>query len=261
MLRGLTCDNPGIAIDTLRTDDRWRDGLPVLTGNLVSLREIAFADVPSLHVLISSDPKVTAHISPPPVSIQALQGFVAWAHRERAAGKLVCYAVVPKGLQYAVGLFQVRKLQPDFFAAEWGFVLGSSFWSTGIFEDAAVLVADFAFDTLGVHRLEARAITANVRGNAALNKIGAKGEAILRDALRRGNVLLAQYLWSLRAVDWQQRRSTMRSRFSADEVEKQIHDAISEARRLVDAAAPPASSENVPLRPFVIWDHSDVEDD
>jgi RimJ/RimL family protein N-acetyltransferase len=227
----------------------------------VSLREVAFADVPSLSALISGDPKVTAHISPPPASMLALQGFVEWAHRQRVAGKLVCYGVVPKGLQYAVGLFQVRKLQPDFFAAEWGFVLGSSFWSTGIFEDAAVLVADFAFDTLGVHRLEARAATANIRGNAALNKIGANGEAILRDALRRGNVLLPQYLWSLRAVDWQQRRSTMRGRFSADDVEKQIHDAISEARRLVGAATPPASSENAPLRPFVIWDHSDAEDD
>ena len=226
------------------------------------LREVAFADVPSLNALISSDPKVTAHISPPPASMLALQGFVAWAHRERAAGKLLCYAVVPKGLQYAVGLFQVRKLQPDWFAAEWGFVLGSSFWSTGIFQDAAVLVADFAFDTLGVHRLEARAVTANARGNAALNKIGASGEAILRDALKRDNVLLPQYLWSLRAVDWQERRSTMRGRFSADDVEKQIHDAISEARRLVDAAAPPsASSKDVPLRPFVIWDHSDAEDD
>jgi hypothetical protein len=29
----------------------------------------------------------------------------------------------------------------------------------------------------------------------------------------------------------------------------------------VDAAAPPASSENIPLRPFVIWDQSDTEDD
>jgi hypothetical protein len=53
----------------------------------------------------------------------------------------------------------------------------------------------------------------------------------------------------------------MRSRFSADAVEKQIHDAISEARRLLAATPPSASPENVPLRPFVIWDQSDAEDD
>jgi RimJ/RimL family protein N-acetyltransferase len=233
----------------------------VLTGSLVSLREVSYDDVPSLYVLISSDPKVTAHISPPPASMHALQGFVAWAHRLRAAGTLVCYAVVPKGMQHAVGLFQVRKLQPDFFIAEWGFVLGSSFWSTGIFEDAAVLVADFAFDTLGVDRLEARAVTANARGNGALNKIGAKGEAVLRNALKRGNVLLPQYLWSLRSIEWHQQRTAIRSRFSADAVEKQIHDAVADARRQLAGAAPAGSSENIPLHPFFIWNEPEREDE
>jgi len=250
----------GIAIHTLRTDDRWRDELPVLTGTLVSLREVAFEDVPSLHVLIASDPKVTAHISPPPHSIYALQGFVAWAHRQRAAGKFLCYAVVPHGLQHAVGLFQIRKLQPNFFAAEWGFVLGSSFWSTGMFEDAAVLVADFAFDTLGVDRLEARAVTTNVRANGALNKIGAKGEALLRDALRRENVLLPQYLWTLRSVEWHQRRSAIRSRFSAETVERQIQDAITETRRLLAQTAPSTPPDDLPLHPFLIWNDTGTDD-
>jgi RimJ/RimL family protein N-acetyltransferase len=225
----------------------------------VSLREIAFDDVPSLYVLISSDPKVTEFISPPPPSMRALQGFVAWAHRERAAGKLLCYAVVPKGLQHAVGIFQVRKLQPDFFVAEWGFVLGSSFWGTGIFEDAAVLVADFAFDTLGVDRLEGRAVTSNARGNGALTKIGAKGEAVLRAGLKRDNVLLTQYLWTLRRIDWSQ-RSAIGTRFSREHVEKQIEDAIAEARELLAAAPRASSSGSAPLHPFFIWDQPDGED-
>ena len=42
------------------------------------------------------------------------------------------------------------------------------------------MVVDFAFDTLGVHRLEARAAVANGRGNGALRKIGAVQEGVLR---------------------------------------------------------------------------------
>ena len=229
--------------------------MPVLTGNLVQLREIAFEDAPSLHVLIASDPQVTEHISPPPATVQALQGFIAWAHQQREAGKLVVYAVVPKGLKYAVGLFQVRKLQPDFFVAEWGFALGSSFWGTGVFEDAAALVADFAFDTLGVDRLEGRAVTANARGNAALQKIGATGEAVLRSALRRGNVLLSQYLWSLRSADWRQQRSAIRDRFSATALEDRIRGAVDDARRLQAAAAPAGTpAGDIPLHPFFLVD-------
>ena len=250
-----------IAIHTLQVDDRWRDGLPVLEGTLVSLREVAFTDAPSLSVLIGSDPKVAEHISAPPTSVNAFHGFIGWAHRQRAAGKLVCYAIVPKGLQHAVGLFQIRKQQPNFFAAEWGFVLGSSFWGTGIFEDAAVLVADFAFDTLGADRLEARAVTSNARGNGALTKIGAKGEAILRAGLKRDNRLLTQYLWTLRSVEWHERRSAIRTRFSTATVEKEIQDAITEARQLLAATAPPAASANVPWHPFFITDKPDGPDD
>jgi RimJ/RimL family protein N-acetyltransferase len=250
-----------IAIHTLLTDDRWRDGLPVLEGNLVSLREVAYTDAPSLYVLVGSDPKVAEHISAPPASVNAFHGFITWAHRQRAAGKLVCYAIVPKGLQHAVGLFQIRKQQPNFFVAEWGFVLGSSFWGTGIFEDAAVLVADFAFDTLGAHRLEARAVTTNARGNGALNKLGAKGEAILRAGLKRDNLLLTQYLWTLRSVDWHDRRSVIRNRFSTVTVEKEIQDAITEARQLLAAAAPPAASADVPSHPFFITDKPDSPDE
>ena len=76
-------ESPTIAIHTLRIDDSWRDGLPVLTGNLVQLREIAFEDAPSLHMLIASDPRVTEHISPPPATVEALQGFIAWAHQQQ----------------------------------------------------------------------------------------------------------------------------------------------------------------------------------
>ena len=259
--RGGVRKSPAIAIHTLQFDDEWRRGLPVLSGSVVELREVGFEDVPSLHVLIASDPKVTAYISPPPPTIRALQGFVAWAHQQREAGKLVCYAIVPKGLHYAVGIIQVRKIQPNFFVGEWGFVLGAAFWGTGVFEDAAILVANFAFDTVGVHRLEARAVTSNARGNGALQKIGAQGEAILRAGLKRDNVLLTQYLWSLRSVDWQARRSAVRTRFDPGRVENQIQQALIETRRAIAREVPlPPGRHEIPLHPFFISDERESDD-
>ena len=46
--------------------------------------------------------------------------------------------------------------------------------------DAARLTLGFVFDTLGVHRLEARAAIKNARGTGALAKIGAIKEGLLR---------------------------------------------------------------------------------
>lgn len=45
----------------------------------------------------------------------------------------------------------------------------------------------FAFDVVGVHRLEARISSQNARGNTALRKIGAVRQGVVRRALfRRG---------------------------------------------------------------------------
>jgi ribosomal-protein-alanine N-acetyltransferase len=107
----------------------------------------------------------------------------------------------------AVGLFQVRQCDPDFSSAEWGFALGSAFWGNGLFVDGANLVLDFAFDVVGVHRLEARAAVRNGRGNGALRKIGALQEGILRRSFLRNGEYLDQVLWAILDSDRQRQRS------------------------------------------------------
>jgi ribosomal-protein-alanine N-acetyltransferase len=107
----------------------------------------------------------------------------------------------------AVGLFQVRQLEPGFSTAEWGFAIGSAFWGTGVFVDAAKLVVDFTFDVIGTHRLEARAAIANGRGNGALRKIGATQEGVLRKSFLRDGEYLDQTLWTILEDDWRRSRT------------------------------------------------------
>jgi RimJ/RimL family protein N-acetyltransferase len=61
----------------------------------------------------------------------------------------------------------------------------------------------FAFETIGVRRLEARAAVENGRGNAALRKVGAIPEGILRGAFVKDGVEYDQVMWSVLATDWQ----------------------------------------------------------
>ncbi len=49
--------------------------------------------------------------------------------------------------------------------------------------EAARLVADFEFDTIGTHRLGARAAITNGRGNGALKELGAAQGGVLRNSL------------------------------------------------------------------------------
>ena len=72
-------------------------------------------------------------------------------------------------------------------------------------------MVDFAFDTVGVHRLEARAAVRNGRGNGALRKIGAVQEGVLRKSFLKDGEYLDQALWTILDEDWQAARTLGRS--------------------------------------------------
>jgi len=188
------------------TTSDWRQKLPVLTGSMVTLRELRLSDAPSLLSMLSTE-EVARFISPPPTTIEGFERFIAWTHRERAVGAYVCFAVVPHGMDTAVGIFQVRQLDPGFSTAEWGFAIGSPFWGTGVFVDGAKMVIDFTFEVIGSHRLEARAAVANGRGNGALRKMGASQEGVLRKSFLRNGEYLDQTLWTIVEDDWRRNRT------------------------------------------------------
>ena len=192
------------AAETTTTSD-WKQALPVLTGSQVTLRELRLSDATSLLSMLSTE-EVARFISPPPTTVEGFERFIAWTHRERAAGNYACFAVVPHGMDTAIGIFQVRQLEPGFGTAEWGFAIGSAFWGTGVFMDGARMVIDFAFNTIQTHRLEARAAILNGRGNGALRKIGAMQEGILRKSFLRDGEYLDQALWTILDEDWRAQR-------------------------------------------------------
>jgi RimJ/RimL family protein N-acetyltransferase len=181
----------------------WHFGLPTIRGEKVTLRDVRESDAAALMAMLTTD-EVAEFISPLPRTVEGFQGFISEVHNERLLGNSFCFGIVPDGYEDAMGLFQVRQLEPGFGSAEWGFALGSPFWGTGAFLDGAKAVIDFSFGVVGVHRLEARSIASNARGNAALRKVGAMQEGILRRSFQRNGRLFDQVLWSILRDDWRQ---------------------------------------------------------
>jgi RimJ/RimL family protein N-acetyltransferase len=228
----------------------WREQLPRLPGQMVDLREVVVADAPGLYELLA-DPRVSEHMSDPPPSVRAFEGFIAWAQGQRIAGHGFCYGIVPHGLENAVGIIQLRTVDPSCGVVELGFAVGAAFWSTGVFVEAAHLLARFAFETLGSHRLEARVTPTNARGNGVLQKLGANVEAVLSKSLARGGRYEEQFLWSLTADAWQQ-CMLARPAFSPADAKARIADAVAQTEDMLRTAKPPASSPDAPLYPFFI---------
>jgi [ribosomal protein S5]-alanine N-acetyltransferase len=183
----------------------WRNGLPYLESARAVLRELKPSDAAALfHAMSRRD--VTRFISPPPATLQGFEEFLRWAQRERSAGTHLCFGIIEPGTDMPVGIFQVRALEGGFRVSEWGFALAPEHWGTGLFVESARLALEFAFAELGVHRLEARAAIRNGRGNAALRKMGAVQEGVLRQSFFRNGQYMDQALWTILADDWLGRR-------------------------------------------------------
>ncbi len=187
----------------LATSD-WRQRLPVLQGAGFHLRELRRSDAASLFSMLTTEEVARFIITSPPTSVEGFERFIDYTHRQRTQGMLACFAVVPQGLETAIGIFQVRSLDGQFSTAEWGFALGSPFWGTGLFVQAAALVTAFAFKDVGVNRLEARSMVANGRANAALRKVGARHEAVLRQSRAKDGCLHDEHLWAILETEWRQ---------------------------------------------------------
>ena len=221
----------------------WTTAVPSLHGDFTTLREVAASDVYTLFTLFS-DPAVTAHMAPPPPTLAKFAGFVEWSHQQRAQGHGVCFGIVPDGMTVAVGILQVR-LEPASSDAEWGFVLSTHFWSTGVFADAATVLIDFAFTTMGVERLEARIALRNGRAHAAMHKIGARFDAMLPSSSPQGNRRESESVWMLRQDEW--RKRARHSRELAPDAAERIRGAVQAAESVLRQVEPPEVVEPYPL--------------
>ena len=122
--------------------------------------------------------------------------------RERSAGTSFTYIIVQSASRTVSGLIQIRQLDPAFEAAEWECTLLPAARGTGVFFEAARLAGSLAFGTVGAHRLEARVLVKNGRGNGAMKKLGAVQEGVLRRSVRRHGEYVDQVLWSMLKEDW-----------------------------------------------------------
>ena len=215
----------------------------MLRGNLATLREVAAADVYPLLTLLSN-PAVTAHMAPPPPTLAKFAGFVEWSHQQRSRGRGVCFGIVPDGMTAAVGILQVR-LEATSSDAEWGFVLSSHFWSTGIFSDAANVLLEYVFTTMDVGRLEARIALRNRRAQSAVQKLGARFETTIEEASPQGIPRDPESVWRMREHDWRNRARD--PRISAHDPAQRIQTAVEAAESELRRSDAPETVEPYPL--------------
>lgn len=179
----------------------WRDCGAFLPIDLerVSLRELRAFDAQSLKPLLQ-DPVVQRFLPGVPRTPAEVARFAAWAERQRCGGGYVCVAVTIASRP--IGLIQAWPLDPSAATIEWGFALARQYWGRGLFQESGRAFVSFAIAHLGAERFEARAAVTNDRGSAALRRLGARREGVLRQCLPLNGSRVDCSMWSILAAEW-----------------------------------------------------------
>ncbi|HEY3382206.1 MAG TPA: GNAT family N-acetyltransferase [Vicinamibacterales bacterium] len=170
------------------------------------LREPREDDVAALFAF-TSDPEVTRFLAiTPPVTPDDTLYFIAKCREHRTQDREYVFTIAGMGDDRAIGIIGLRHLDPPMRTAQVGTWLGRQHWGTGVNVEAKSLLLDFAFDTLSLHRVEARIAVDNARSRRAFERLGATCEGLLRESFYKDGAYYDQQLYVVLAQDWQRAR-------------------------------------------------------
>jgi [ribosomal protein S5]-alanine N-acetyltransferase len=147
----------------------------------VRVRPLALADLESL-MAVNGDPEVTRFLPYKPW--QSLDDARAWYDRMRgfeASGGTIQMVVARRSDDVAIGTCLLFRHDEAARSAELGFVLGRSYWRTGIMGEAIGALVAQALGPMGLQRLVAVVVPDNVASSALLGRLGFVREGTVED--------------------------------------------------------------------------------
>ena len=153
--------------------------------------------------------------SPRPLRTPAdMADYIAYALAERAAGRALPFAIIDKATGQAIGSTRYGAIEPAHRRVEIGWTwLGRAWQRTAANTEAKYLLLLHAFETLGCIRVELKTDALNERSRAAICRIGAREEGILRSHMITASGRLRDTVYySILDREWPQVKKDLESR-------------------------------------------------
>ena len=159
----------------------WHEA-PTLKGEHVVLERLDLSHTPGLFTAVGDDHEVWQYLlNDTPRTLEEMARLVAdaedqhvrgtripWVQRDMSTGEIAgttsFYGVDPHNRSVIIGIT----------------VLGQRWWRTGINTESKLLLLQHAFETLGCERVQWEAHAHNTRSHAAIERLGATREGLLR---------------------------------------------------------------------------------
>ena len=178
----------------------WRD-TPVLTGRHVTLRPLTPSDAPAL-AAAAADGDLTELFFTNASGLTDPDAFVAAALKERDFGRALPFVVeTPEGR--VVGMTRFMRMHEAHRRVE----IGGTFYArsvqrTGVNTEAKLLLLTHAFEVLGCNAVQIRTDWFNKRSQAAIERLGAKRDGVLRSHQVMNGRVRDIVVYSIIAGEW-----------------------------------------------------------
>jgi len=178
------------------------DKLPTITTPRLRLRWITPEDVPALFAIFG-DPVVCRYWSRPTLpDVPAARELQREIERHFTDRSLFQWGIADRNTDRMVGTCTLASLSVTHRRAEIGYALARSVWGKGFVTEALPTLLKFAFETLGLHRIEADVDPRNAPSIRVLDRLGFQREGHLRERYLVSGELQDSLIYGLLRPEW-----------------------------------------------------------
>lgn len=133
-----------------------------------------------------------------------LEAWIKNVIQEPAEGRGLPFVIIEKTNHQVCGSTSLYQFVPQHKHLELGRTwLGKPYWRTGINTESKYLLLRYAFEGLGCIRVDIKTSTQNLRSQAAIQRLGATKEGVLRAySLRQDGSISDIIMYSFIHTDW-----------------------------------------------------------
>ena len=115
--------------------------------------------------------------------IKYTKDYLTFVQSQYRSGEFFDWAIVEKATNKMIGTCGFAKLDFENNSAEIGYVINPNYWRRGYATESVKKVIQFGFETLNLHRIEARYIVGNEVSRRVMEKCGMSFEGIHRSSV------------------------------------------------------------------------------
>jgi len=186
-----------------------------LVGEIVRLEFLTIAHYPELEHAVK-DERIWRYLISQAGSSVALRVYINRALQEHQEGASLPFVICELATGHVVGMTRLKEIVREHQRAVIGSWIMPAAWGKGVNTEAKLLLLEYAFQSLQCTRVELRTDQRNTCSRAALTKLGAVEEGMLRShevtahGFRRNTVV-----FSVIAEEWEEVQLKLRSRLKA----------------------------------------------